>query len=250
MKAALASALLLATTVAHATTSYNGDFIGLDTTVTQADTLSDMFVFDQVNVLDPHVTTIWGNFLIYTQFAHSSLGLNYQIRTGISNGNGGTLVASGSVLNLQQTPTGRSTNNGAYPEIQLLGTVDLTLAPGIYWLGLQNNEGNAPPAQWTSSLAQTLGGDVGPSGDPNPVPQNAILDQSAFATGTELGDYVQQGADVSIGLISVTPGPGPGPGPTPLPEPATAWLLGVGAMGLFGLTRRRAGPRRGASAPE
>ena len=241
MKAALASALLLATTVAHATTSYNGDFIGLDTSVTQADTLSDMFVFDQVNVVDPHVTTIWGNFLVYTQFANMSLGLNYQIRTGVSSGNGGTLIASGSVLNLQQTPTGRSTNNGAYPEVQLLGTVDLTLAPGVYWLGLQNNEGTSPPPQWTSFLAQTLGGDIGPSGDPNPVPQNAILDHSAFATGTELGDYVQQGADYSIGVNSVTSVPPP----APLPEPATAWLLGIGAMGLFGLTRRRGRLRRG-----
>ena len=244
MNAALASALLLATTVAHAATSYNGDFNGPDLNVTQADTLSDMFVFDQVNILDPHVTSIWGNFLIYQQFASSSLGLNYQIRTGVSSGNGGTLVASGSVLNLQQTPTGRSTQNSAYPEIQLLGTVDLNLAPGVYWLGLQNNEGTNPPAQWTSFLAQTFGGDNGPSGDPNPVPQNAILDQSAFATGTELADYVQQGADFSIGVSSVTSGPGPGPGPTPLPEPATAWLLGVAAMGLFGLTRRRASQRR------
>ena len=47
MKAALAVALLLATTVARAAISYNGDFNLPDANVTQADTLSDMFVFDR-----------------------------------------------------------------------------------------------------------------------------------------------------------------------------------------------------------
>jgi hypothetical protein len=226
MKSLFAAALFLVAAVAHADTiSYTGDFRGGDGFITQADTLSDMFVFDQVNVLSPHVTTIWGNFLIYQQYAGASLGLNYEIRTGVSSGNGGVLVKSGSVANLQQTLTGRSTQNTAYREVQLLGTVNFDLAPGIYWLGLQNNEGANPPAQWTSFLAKTLGGDAGPAGDPNPVPQNSILDGSAFATGTELGDYIQQGADYSIGVISV-------------PEPASASLLACGAAALLSFLRR------------
>ena len=227
MNTSCAFVLLLVAAAAPAdTVSYNGDFSGGDGSVTQADTLSDMMVFDEINVLGPHVTTIWGNFLIYEQFASSSLGLKYEIRTGVSSGNGGTLVQSGSVANLQQTLTGRSTQNTAYREVQLLGTVDVDLAPGVYWLGLQNNEGASPPTQWTSFLAQTLGGDAGPAGDPNPAPLNAILDHSSFATGTELGDYIQQGADYSIGVIAT-------------PEPASGVLLAVGAVALFVVSRRR-----------
>ncbi len=226
MRASIAAALLFATAAAHGQLSYNGDFGGGDGNVTQADTVSDMFVFDQIDILGPHVTTIWGNFLIYQQYASASLGLTFELRTGVSSGNGGTLVQSGSVANLQQTMTGRSTQNTAYREVQLLGSVNFDLEPGVYWLGLQNNEGSNPPAQWTSFLAQTSGGDGGPGGDPNPAPANAILDHSAYATGTELGDYIQQGADYSIGVVAT-------------PEPATACLLAFGAAALFAFPRRR-----------
>ncbi len=110
----------------------------------------------------------------------------------------------------------------------MFGSVDIDLAPGVYWLGLQNDEGTNPAAQWTSFLAQTLGGDVGPTGDPNPAPQNAILNHSSFATGTELGDYIQQGADFSIGAI----------GATAVPEPATGILLAAGAVVILACSRR------------
>ncbi len=193
--------------------------------MTQADTLSDQWVYDNLNILNPHVTTIWGNFLIYQQYAASSVGLKYEIRTGVSPGNGGTLVKSGSVANLQQTLTGRSTQNGAYPEVQLLGTVNFDLTPGVYWLGLQNNEGTNPPAGWTSFLTQTSGGDNGPAGDPNPMPQNFILDHHAFGVGLEGGDWIDQGADYSIGVITT-------------PEPASGVLLVVGAVALFTFSRR------------
>ena len=195
--------IFLMAAAASAQTAYNGDFMGGDSNVTQADTLSDMWVFDQVNILSPHVTAIWGNFVIYQQYAGASLGLRYEIRSGVSSGHAGTLVASGTVSNLRQTPTGRSTQNTAYREVQLLGTVDLNLAPDIYWLGLQNNEGPNPPAQWTSFLTQTSGGDAGPAADPNPPPQNAILDHTAYLTGTEIGDWILSTRDYSLGVISV-----------------------------------------------
>lgn len=225
-RAVAISALCLACSAVNAQVSYNGDFRGGDTNVTQADTVSDMMVFDDVNVLSPHLTTIWGNFFIYQQYLSSSLGLTYEIRTGITAGHAGTLIASGSVSNLQQTLTGRSTQNNAYREVQLLGTVNINLTPGVYWIGLQNNEGANPPAQWTSFLAQTLGNDAGPAGDPNPAPQNTLLDGSSYATGTELGDYVQQGADFSMGVTSV-------------PETPPGLMLAAGTIGLIVLRRRK-----------
>jgi hypothetical protein len=111
-----------------------------------------------------------------------------------------------------------STQNAAYREVQLLGQVGIDLAPGVYWLGLQNDEGAHPPAQWTSFLAQTLGHDSGPGGDPNPAAQDPILDHSSFTTGTESGDYVQQGADFSIGVIA---GPVPASAARPMGGVAT-----------------------------
>ncbi|MBI1333680.1 MAG: hypothetical protein GC165_12465 [Armatimonadetes bacterium] len=221
-------ALISTTGIANAQVqvSYNGDFRGGDSNVTQADTLSDMMVFDDIQVTGSHVTSIWGNFLIYQQYTSSSLGLRYEIRTGVSAGHGGTLLKSGFVSNLQQIGTGRSTQNTAYREIQLGGTVDFDLAPGTYWLGLQNNEGANPPAQWTSFLAKTLGADNGPANDPNPAPQNSILDGSAFATGTELGDWIQQGADYSVGVTTV-------------PEPGAIVTITCGVIGLYAKLRRR-----------
>lgn len=193
----------VATSVGASNTSYNGDFRLGDSNVTQADTLSDMYVYDDINVIDSHVTSIWGNFLVYQQYASSSHGLKYEIRTGVSAGHGGMLIRSGTITNISQTATGRSTQNGACREVRILGTVDFDLTPGVYWLGLQNDEGNNPPAQWTSFLAKTLGGDAGPVSDPNPAPQHSIIDNSAFATGTELGDWIQQSADYSIGVTTV-----------------------------------------------
>jgi hypothetical protein len=59
----------------------------------------------------------------------------WEIRSGISEGNGGTLVASGTNA-ATQTATGRSLW-GTYPEytIQVSG-LDVTLAPGTYWLAV------------------------------------------------------------------------------------------------------------------
>ncbi len=195
-------ALLAAAAAGHAQTAYNGDFMGGDTNVTQADTLSDMWVYDQVNILGPHLTTIWGNFVIYQQYAAVSHGLKFQIRTGITPGHSGTLIASGTVSNLRQTPTGRSTQNGFYREVQLLGTVNVNITPGTYWLGLQNDEGANPPAQWTSFLTQTIGGNAGPATDPNPAPQDAALYGEGYVTGAEGGDWIPQGRDYSVGVIS------------------------------------------------
>ncbi len=204
---ALAPIVLIAA-AASAQTAYNGDFMGGDLNVTQADTLSDMWIYDQVNILGPHLTTIWGNFVTYQQYAGVSHGLKYQIRTGVSSGHSGTLIAGGSVTNLQQTPTGRSTQNGFYREVQLLGTVNLTLTPGIYWLGLQNDEGTTPPAQWTSFLTQTAGGNAGPATDPNPAPQNSTLNAQGFVVGAEGGDWIALGRDYSMGVISEALGGG------------------------------------------
>jgi hypothetical protein len=57
----------------------------------------------------------------------------YEIRTGVSEGNGGTLVYSGTV-NVTQTATGRSAFG--ITEYQDLVNVDFTLSDGTYWMSV------------------------------------------------------------------------------------------------------------------
>src|ERR1700732_818962 len=86
---------------------YNGDFNGVNgfsnernTTITQA------AVYDDFNVTSPawNVTAVFSDNLANTVIT----GADWEIRTGLSNGNAGTLVASGTTNSPLVTPTGRS----------------------------------------------------------------------------------------------------------------------------------------------
>jgi hypothetical protein len=110
-----------------------------------------------------NLQSIWGNFgLAQTVDDFVPTEAYCEIRSGISAGNGGTLLFSGT-LPVQATPTG--IYQWGEPEYQVLADIDLTLPAGIYWLGM------APvgDSDWDeANISSTSGGDAAPASDPNP----------------------------------------------------------------------------------
>src|SRR5206468_3738384 len=62
-------------------------------------------------------------------------GATWEIRQGISEGNGGTLIASGMTMTPVVTPTGRSGFGFTEFMIEVIG-LNVSLPPGIYWLNV------------------------------------------------------------------------------------------------------------------
>jgi hypothetical protein len=153
-------------------------------------------------------------------------GADWEIRTGISEGNAGTLVASGTTNSPLVIPTGR----GEIPEyiVEVTGlNVFLPMLPSgqHYWLNV-TPVGNGTGRSWNSTTSGT-----------NCVGTPCGNDQNAFFNSTFFGAYFTstsnegQPYDYSMGVIG-----------TVVPEPATLALLtsGVGALLIMALRCRGA----------
>jgi hypothetical protein len=91
------------------------------------------------------VKSVWSNNLFTSTVVVS--GATWEIRSGVSVGNGGTVVASGSGIPTL-TATGRV--RGSYTEYQaLIGGLNFHLGPGTYWLNV------TPSINMTGSPADT-----------------------------------------------------------------------------------------------
>jgi len=137
---ARASLLALVLTAAFAlnasavTLWYNGDFNGVNGLANERNTIvSQAAVYDDFNVTGPgwHITSVFSDNLANTVIS----GADWEIRTGISEGNAGTLVASGTTSAPVVTLTGRSGFNYLEYMVQVNG-LNITLAPGHYWLNV------------------------------------------------------------------------------------------------------------------
>ena len=158
-------------------------------------------------------------------FTNNLSGLNpatgyWEIRTGVSEGNGGTLVASGTGA-MTQTATGR---NG-FGFIEYRDEVDglnLSLAGGTqYWMAVVPNDPNNPNRSFNSN---TFGN--------NSVGSTQLDSQfwnSAFF-GANFTNADSQGAfsSFSQGVIG-----------TSVPEPSSMIMLGSGLVAAAGVVRRR-----------
>jgi hypothetical protein len=213
---------------------YGGDYDGRIGAPSQwAPNLEDL-IFDDFGLSQTStLQSIWGNFgltFIPTQFIPTQAYC--EIRSGVSAGNGGTLLYSG-MLPVQVTPTGRS--QYGLPEYQVLADLNLTLAAGTYWLGM------APVGSsiWDEAyISSTSGGNVGPAGDPNPSPTGfPIGDGMSYQNGPTGYNFVPVADttagsgtwDFSYGVSSVV-----------VPEPPAVSLLAVSV--IFGVSlqcRRR-----------
>ncbi len=88
---------------------YNGDFDFVDGLANEQDTFAQGYshIYDDFNVPDSdgwNVTSVFSHDLIST----SVIGATWEIRSGVSNGNGGTVVASGTTVTPVITPTGNN----------------------------------------------------------------------------------------------------------------------------------------------
>jgi hypothetical protein len=205
---------------------YNGDYNYVNGLPNERNTLvTQAAAYDDFNVTAPlgwHVTAIFSDNLTFAAI----IGADWEIRTGISEGNAGTLIASGTTNSPLVTPTGRYENEFMV-EVTGLNVFLPMLPPGQhYWLNVTPvGSGYARSFNSTTSGTNCVGTPCG-------------NDQNAFFNSTYFGYYFDhtynnhgEGQnDYSMGVIG-----------TMVPEPATVALLtcGVGAL-LIALRRRHA----------
>lgn len=230
--AAVAAIAAAVPTTAQAQLWYNGDFNGVNGLSSERNTVvSQSMVFDNFVVTGAGwtINSVFGNFL--SNFTWSTA--DFEIRTGVSLGNAGSLVASGSGA-ATQVATGRS-GLGFDEYTATISGLSIFLNPGTYWLGVSvvgsGNNGN------DRAFLSTTSGTNG---------SNATIDGVAyfnstffFANFATASGQTGTPSDFSLGVDGAGSGQSTG-GDDVVPEPATMTLLATGLAGMAAARRRRA----------
>jgi len=237
MRIRLIAALLCASPLFAGTVYwYNGDsdnynnLLNEDTGASGTALVYDDFVVGAGGVT---VTGVFSNDVIENAISSNNdpgvvTDANWEIRSGVSGGNGGTLVASGSGA-ATQTDTGLLSENFAVYNIDIEG-LNVSLTPGTYWLAvIPDLGGNDNGYVATTSGANAIGTPQAQDGD-SFFTSNVL--SFNFLTAIDLigGDPGDGGnADFSMGVETA-----------PTPEPGTAALGAVAMLlaGLAAVTRR------------
>jgi hypothetical protein len=197
---------------------YNGDFNGVSFHANEINTSSsNSQVFDDFNVtggVSWHVTALFSDNLLSTVVT----GAAWEIRTGVSAGNEGTLVANGSTATPIVTPTGRSGFglNEFVVEVTGLNLILPVLPAGQhYWLNVTPvGNGTGRSLNTTTSGSMAVG---------NPPGNDGL---SWFRPGAGFSSD-----DFSMGVIGQS-----------VPEPSTLALLACSAaVFLIAVRRHRCG---------
>jgi hypothetical protein len=227
----VALVVLNATAIARAPPGslwYNGDFNGVNGLANERNTLvTQAAVYDDFDVTAPlgwNVTAVFSDNLTAFQ---PIVAADWEIRTGVSEGNGGMLVAGGTTNSPIVSFTYHAQNEFM---VEVTGlNIFLPMLPSgqHYWLNV-TPVGNGTGRSWNSTTSGThcVGTPCGNDG-------NAFFNSTYFGyffTSTA-NPNIGQPYDYSNGVIG-----------TVVPEPATVVLFtcGVGAL-LIALRRRRAG---------
>jgi len=143
----------------------------------------------------------------------------WEIRTGVSEGNGGTLIASGNTW-VEHTPTGRS----GFDYIEYSDAVQIspvTLEAGTYWFAVVPNDANGLGRSFNSN---TFGLNSFGTQIENEQYWNSAFFGADFTNANNAGVF----PTFSGGIYNQG-----------LPEPSSLVLLGTGALTVAGVVRRR-----------
>jgi len=226
-RAALVALVLTAAFTLNASAAtlwYNGDFDGINGLANEKNTIvSQAAVYDDFNVTGPgwNVNAVFSDNLMTA--GEPIVGADWEIRTGISEGNPGSVVAFGLNAPVTVTATGRSGFGYIEYMVQVNG-LNVNLTPGTYWLNVTPiDSGSGRSFNSTTMGANCVGTPCGNN-------QNAFFNSTYFGYFFSNTANLGQPYDFSNGVIG-----------TVVPEPATVALLtcGLGAL-LIAVRRRRA----------
>ncbi|AMV37641.1 hypothetical protein [Planctomyces sp. SH-PL62] len=213
---------------------YNGDNpdIGGATVNEVAPNIGSLNTYDDFIVTDSAgwtIERIWSNNQIKVTGVTEA---SWSIRTGVSPGNGGTIVASGTSA-ATQVATGRTGGVTGYLEytIEVAG-LSIYLDPGTYWLSVSPLVERDPAGDfggvYLAYNSATLGDNA--VGTPPGTGDDGLFN-SAFLSH----NFAAFGNNYSMGVAGVVGG-------ASVPEPSAGWLLAIALPAVVGLGRRAGGP--------
>jgi hypothetical protein len=211
----------------------NGDFDGFDSITNQMSGLqSNTIAYDNFVVgagTKWNITGVFSNDMLaapYLPFA-----AHWEIRSGVSVGSGGTLIASGDAP-ASVVATGRSLNQYTEYKIEVDG-LNVNLNPGTYWLSVTPDDPGYGAAfesyNSTTSGANAIGTPAGNDGN------SFQTDPTISASFASISAFEGQRTDLSMGAIGTA-----SPLSSSVPEPSamTLLLLGAACFGRRVLARR------------
>src|SRR5215471_19384896 len=194
---------------------YNGDFDGVNALANEENTLIGSGEF--ASVYDDFIVSDSGGWDVTAVFSDNLLlnttvtGATWEIRQGVSEGNGGTLIASGMTMTPVVTRTGRGTFNLYEYMVEVTG-LNVSLSPGTYWLNVTPiGNGGGRSFDSNTSGANCVGTPCGNN-------QNAFFNSNFFGANFTSTANEGQPSDYSMGVIGSVSGGGT-PTPTASPTP-------------------------------
>jgi hypothetical protein len=202
---------------------YNGDAGTTNIVDERGGVFGSSFVYDDFNVGAGGVDVTG---LIATEAIDNAAGItqaSWEIRSGVSAGNGGTLIASGT-NNISLADTGTAEAGEIY--VVTLSGIDVNLGAGQYWLAI------APvlPGNQRAWIQNTTS--VNAVGSPQGNDGNSFISGPALSANfAPITNYLPSPTDFSEGILTGTAAP----------EPATLSLSAAALLlGFAGAFRKRA----------